>query len=245
AVMRGLLNLSHARLLLLGVALLAALPAAHALGQEPPPERLSDQDPFDRITLDEENKGAVLKVEPLKLPNRRVPENPDPESKLQLQLFGDLDNIYEVRWQHIVKIEFYEDMVLAQAKEFMAADRLDDAYDALQHLKLNFPQTPGLEDTVRSYLYISAGRLFRPQRWAEALAVLEELHKLNPDYQLNAESRPLPQVIAAVLERIIAGYIEQKDYRTARLFLKRIRDSYGERHEATVRQWEGHLQMLA
>lgn len=208
-------------------------------------ERLSDQEPFDRITLDQENQGLTIKVEPLELPERRVPPMPNPEERLRVKLYAQLDKTYEIAWKHITKIELYEEMLLAEAQQFIQQDRLDDAFDALQHLKQNYPNAPGLSSQIEAYLYISAGRLFREERWSEALGVLEELHKLNPDYKLSASTRSLPQVLSAVLEKIVAGYVTAGDYRAARLFLGRIRRDYGDKYATTVNQWEQQLQMLA
>src|SRR5918993_180773 len=50
------------------------------------PLPLFEQEPFDVITLDEENENAKLKVAYLQLPNRRLPINPPPDSKLVVRL---------------------------------------------------------------------------------------------------------------------------------------------------------------
>jgi hypothetical protein len=49
-------------------------------------ERLFEQDPFDQITLDEQNHGVVLKVKPLDVPGRQVPAKPPPADKLLVRL---------------------------------------------------------------------------------------------------------------------------------------------------------------
>lgn len=219
--------------------------ATAARAQQTAEPRLSDQDPFDRITLDEENQGAVIKVEPLDLPGRRMPEMPFGEDRIRVKLYSQLDKTYEIAWKHITKIEFYEQMLLAEARRFIDQNRLDDAFDALQHLRQNYPQTPGLAEQLEAYLYISAGRLFREERWSEALGVLEELHRLNPDYKLGATGRPLAQVLASVIEKMVDGYLANSDHRTARLLLARVRRDYGERFRDTVDRREQELQSLA
>lgn len=228
--------------LVCGVALAMLPPLASAQDAVP---RVSDQEPYDLITLDEENQGLVLKVEPLDLPGRRVPPMPDGEARLRVKLYSQLDKTYEVAWKHITKVHLYEELLLAEAQLFIQQDQLDDAYDALQRLRQEYPNAPGLASQIEAYLYISAGRLFREQRWAEALGVLEELHKLSPDYKLSPTARPLPQVLAAVLEKMVAGYVASEDYRSARLFLARVKRDYGERFAGTVDPWEQQLQTLA
>ncbi|HTN76767.1 MAG TPA: ABC transporter substrate-binding protein, partial [Pirellulaceae bacterium] len=150
-----------------------------------------------------------------------------------------------MEWRHIKQLELFEQMLLADAQKLIAADQLDDAYDALQNLQLNFPKAEGLEAAKQAYLYISAGRLFRQQRWAEALVVLEELHSLNPEYRLTPEARPLPQVYAAVLQKMLEGYLAQGDYRSMRTLLARVSTDFGDQQQATATQWQGKLQQLA
>lgn len=235
---------SLVRILLLTLLACGGL-ARLALAQDPMTQRLIEQDPFDRITLNEENKHAVLQVELLDLPSRQLPASPRPDDRLRVKLIAKPDQTYEIAWKHIERVELFEAMVLAEAQQLVADDRLDEAYDALQYLKENFPRTPGLDAQLQAYLYVSAGRLFQQQRWPEALAVLEELHRLNPEYKMSADGRPLTQVLAAVLDRMLAGYLETSDYRTARLFLARIRRDYGEQHAATVNKWQQRIETLA
>src|SRR5688572_16469214 len=182
-----------------------------AAAQTQPSPRLSDQEPFDRITLNEENLGAVIKVEPLELPGRKVPAMPDPESALRVKLYAQPDKTYEIQWKHIVKVELFENLLLAEAQQFISEDKLDDAYDALQFLKQNFPKADGLDALVQSYLYTSAGRMYQQQRWSEALALVEELYRVNPEYPTD--------VFGRVLEKLVASYVDKPDFRSARLLL--------------------------
>lgn len=208
-------------------------------------ERLADQEPFDNITLDEENQNAVIKVEPIELPGRRMPDRINPDDVVRVKLYAQPDKTYMIKWRHIKRIDFYEDMLLQEANRYINEDKLDDAYDTLQHLKQNYPQAKGVESSIQAYLYISAGRLFRQQEWAQALAVIEELHRLNPDYRLTPEARPLSQVFAAVLERMLAGYVEREEFRAARALLTRIKRDYAGEHATAVTAWETRLKQLA
>ena len=157
----------------------------------------------------------------------------------------DRDKTYAIKWRHIKRIDFYEDLLLQEANRYISEDKLDDAYDTLQHLKENFPKARGVEGAIQAYLYISAGRLFRQEEWAEALAVLEELHRLNPNYRLTPDARPLSTVFAAVLERMLSGYVERGEFRAARALLTRIKRDYGEEHAVAVASWETRLNQLA
>lgn len=228
------------------LAVLLVLSAWQAAQAQPEAsERLTDQEPFDRITLDEENQNAVIKVEPLNIPGRRMPDKVDPDAVVRVKLFAQPDKTYAIKWRHIKRIDFYEDLLLQEANRYISEDKLDDAYDTLQHLKENFPKARGVEGAIQAYLYISAGRLFRQEEWAEALAVLEELHRLNPNYRLTPDARPLSTVFAAVLERMLSGYVERGEFRAARALLTRIKRDYGEEHAVAVASWETRLNQLA
>ncbi len=231
-----------ARIFCLSVALLTLVSAASAQQITP---RLSDQEPFDRVTLNEENMGAVLKVELLELPGRTLPVKPPSESKLRLKLYAQPDKTYEVAWKHVAKVELFEQMLLEEAQQFVAKDKLNDAFDTLQYLQERFPKAPGLAEAQQSYLYVTAGRMFRQQHWPEAMAVLEELQRLNPDYRQSPTAPALSQVYGTVLQKIVEGYIGQTDYRAARLLLARIKNDYGDKHQATVQKWEQQLMTMA
>ena len=150
--------------------------AERALADDP----LFEQDPFDQITLDETNGGAVLKVKPLDLPDRRLPANPKPDDKLIIRLVDRPDKKFEVAWGSIRKVELFEQMLLDKANELAAADKLDEAYDYFRFLEENYPRMPGLAEAHDEFLFKQAKALFGKQQYRNALGVLRELHRRNP-----------------------------------------------------------------
>ena len=92
--------------------LLLAL-AGPARGQEDAPPRLMDQTPFDILTLDKANDSKVYKIYPVRLPGRRVPEKPKATEKIRVKLIEN-DEEYDVASLNIVKLDLYEQMVLAE-----------------------------------------------------------------------------------------------------------------------------------
>ncbi|GAG03284.1 unnamed protein product, partial [marine sediment metagenome] len=48
--------------------------------------RLFEEDPYDQMTLDNANDNVVLKLQPLDLPNRQLPDNPSPNDVLIVHL---------------------------------------------------------------------------------------------------------------------------------------------------------------
>ena len=112
-----LLSFAESLGLLLGV-------TAHAAETPEQPTRLLDRAPFDRIMLNTANKGAVIDVLPLDLPGRRVPQPLPTEGALKLRRVAEPSLEYSVSWNSIARIELYEQLLLAEAKELVDADKM-------------------------------------------------------------------------------------------------------------------------
>src|SRR5688572_8838265 len=174
------------------LAIAAILFLAIATGQESRPKRLIDQQPYDVITLDKANDNKVIKVEPLDLPERKAPDRPKAGDKVRIKLL-DGGEQYDVAWLSVEKLEFYEQLVLAEAVKFTAEGRLDDAYDELEFLYSFYPATPELDEARQNFLYVSSGAAFRQGKHEEALAILEELLEKNPNYRAGPSAPTLLQ----------------------------------------------------
>src|SRR5687768_10108225 len=137
----------------IGWALLLAVPLlwSIAAAQEARPSRLIDDPPYDVITLDKANDSKVIKIEPLDLPGRKVPEKPKPTDKVRIKLLEGGES-YEVAWLNIEKLELFEQLVLAEASKFTAEGRLDDAFEVLEFLYNYYADTPGLNEARQNFL---------------------------------------------------------------------------------------------
>jgi tetratricopeptide (TPR) repeat protein len=224
--------------------LLAALSPRHSLGQEDASGRLMDQVPFDILRLDKANENKVYRVYPVQLPGRRVPEKPRASEKLRVRLV-DTGEEYDVAWQHIEKLELFESLVLEEVRKFTSAGRLDDAYDTLGFLLGFYPQTPGLADARQTYLYASSGAAFRQQKYDEALALLEELIALNPNFRTGEAAATLVQRLGVIADRLIATHVEAQEYRAARALLTRLAKQYKADGEPFAKKWRDELTALA
>jgi tetratricopeptide (TPR) repeat protein len=224
----------HARI---GLTLLlaASMHLPMTVAQEARPPRLIDEPPHDVITLDKANDNKVIKIEPLDLPGRRVPDKPRPTDKLRIKLL-DGGEQYDVAWQNIEKLELFEQLVLAEAGKLTADGQLDDAYEALEFLFNFYPQTPGLNEARQNFLYVSSAAAFRQAKYDEALAILEELLEKNPGYRASAGAPTLLQTLGNITERIVARSIEQEDYQSARLLVSRLAKQYKAENEPFVQR---------
>jgi hypothetical protein len=206
---------------LLGLTLVA-ITALAATAQE----RLIDQEPHDLLTIPSGKETATLKVYPLKF--RRMPKDPKPTEKIQqVKLVEDEDNrTFEVMWRDVKKLEFFEDRVLAEAEAMTAAGKLDDAYANYAFLLKNYPDTQRLDESIQSYWYLSAGASFGAKRYDEALSVLEDLLRKNPNYKPSDDSPTLLNVLGRICDRLVQRYLDDGDFRSASRLIGRIAAAY-------------------
>lgn len=189
---------------------------------------LYELEPFDKITLNEANKGVVLKVQPLDFPKRRIPQ--DPPAKLVVRLLDQPDEAYEVQWSAIAKIELFEQMVLAEGRRLVAQGQLDDAYDYFKFLEDKDPTYPGLQEAIEEYLYEEAKSLQLRKQYPGALAMLQELHARRPE-------RPgLDRAMGVATEKQVEVYLASGNYPAARALLRSLAKFFPE--HPTVAKWE-------
>lgn len=221
-----------AALLLLAIAL-----GSQAYAQKG--DRLIDQDPYDIVTLNKANENKVLKVYPLVMTERRMPD-PKPSKPQRMRLMED-GKEYDVNWLDIDKVDFFEQLVLAETNQLVAAEKLDEAYEYFVFLLDFYPKTPGLAESRQAYLYRSVGAAFKQQEYAEALAISEELLAQNRNYRPTEASPPLMEVVGRIADRILATYFEKQDYRSARKLLSRLAKQYNADNEPFVQTWRQRM----
>jgi tetratricopeptide (TPR) repeat protein len=210
-------------------------------------ERLIKEEPYDQITIPDGKNTTTLKVFPIKFPQRRVPKDPKPTDKIRVRLLDDEeDRDFEVAWRDIKKLELYEDRVREEAEGFMAAGKLDEAFEDLTFLLRNYPRTQRLDETIQAYWYVSTGASYREKKYDEALATLEELLKKNPDYKHSDSSPSLVQVLGQICDKIVQRYLEDNDFRTASRLITRILRQYPQaKDEPFLTKFEQRLQEAA
>ncbi len=234
-------------------------PQGPAAPEPPPPAKKFYQlEPYDVITLDKTNDNKDLKVLPLQLPERRLPEQAKRVGKLKVRLFEARADEYEVAWRNIDKVDFFEELVLREAakvvaeavaltgadKQAEAQAKYDEAFEFYQWLLRFYPQTSGLQEAVQDYLYLNAGALFRAKRVEEAFAILEELYRQNREYRYQAGPQTALAAMERVGERLIGQQADAQNYRAARLLLERLQRAYGTALQVTA-AWRDKLIALA
>jgi len=194
-----------------------AITGARVYGAEQP---LLEREPFDRITLDAENKNAVLEVAPLDLPGRRLPQAPDPDEKLFIRLLDRPEKRYKVRWGAIEHVELFEQMLLAEAGRLTGEGRLEEAYEYFARLQRDYPDLPELSAAIEAYLYEDAKAAFRSADFHRALAMLWEIYQRNPQ-------RPgLDKALGVATDRVVQQYVGEQKFPESRTLTRRLERAF-------------------
>jgi tetratricopeptide (TPR) repeat protein len=172
--------------------------------------------PYDEITLDENNAGVKLKVQPLALPGRTLPAPADRNDDLEIELLDRPGERFRVGWNNIAAIKFFEELILAEAQQLVKAERFDEAYPYFQFLETKYPKTAGLKEAIENFLWVQIGSDFKAGRNDAALALLLELHGRNPQRQ--GLGTALERVTLTLVDELMAA----ENYRAARGLLRNL-----------------------
>lgn len=202
---------------------------------------LLDEEPFDVVTLNKDATGRSVKVAPIEFPNRRVPTSFKDGEKLQVTILLFPTRRYEVAWKDIEKVWLYEQMVLARCKTLVDQKNYGEAFEHLNFLLVNYPQTAGLASLRQEFLIESAGDLLRQKQLPHALAVLEELQKSFPNYR----KERVRELITTVSNQLVQSYFDKKDLATAKSMIARLDRDYKAEPLPVVEEWKGKFLDLA
>lgn len=202
---------------------------------------LMDEEPFDVVTLKPEATGRSVKVAPIEFPDRRIPTNVKETDKLQVTILLFPTRRYEVLWKDVGKVWLYEQMILARAKKLVDEKNFGEAFEHLNFLFVNYPQTPGLQILRQEFLFKSAEDMSRQNRLAHTMAVLEELQKSFPNFQKDR----VRGLITDVSGKLIDAYFQKKDLSSARTMINRLAKQYQDDPLPVVEEWKGKFLDLA
>ncbi|MFN6130560.1 MAG: ABC transporter substrate-binding protein [Planctomycetota bacterium] len=202
---------------------------------------LLDEEPFDIVTLTAEASGRSVKVAPIDFPNRRIPTDTKDGEKLQVTILLFPTRRYEVAWNDVARIWLYEQMILERAKTMVREKNFGEAFEHLNYLMVNYPQTPGLASLRQEFLIESAADLLQRKSLPHAMAVLEELQKSFPNYQRDR----VRNLITTVSNQLVQAYFDKNDLATAKAMVARLDKDYSADPLPVVGQWKEKFLELA
>ncbi len=203
-----------------------------------------DEAPFDVITLKKDAGNRSVKVSPIDFPGRKVPQSAKDTDRFRVTFTLFPDRIYEILWKDIEKVILFEELVLQRANVLLEQKRFSEAFEHLDFLMKNYPQTQGLLKLRRDFLFRSATEMAGQRRLPHALGVLEEFQRAFPD---DKDKDKIRNAISNVSSQLVESYFIANDLATARAMIIRLERDYSKEKEPlpVVVKWRGKFLELA
>lgn len=194
-------------------------------------KRLIDREPFDQITLDEENKNAVIEVFPM---GQQDPKS----SRVRITLIILPGRKFDIEKKHIVKIQTYEQLLFAEANRLIAKKEFDQAYEYLSYLLNKGPSSATVAQAFSNYLLENAKHLLaQGDSIDQALAILEELARRDPNFK----KQEVLANLSKMADSLIKDYVEKLDFRNARGLIQRLSNQYDAAQIPSLSKWRNDL----
>jgi len=171
---------------------------------------LYEQPPFDLLYLNAANNNAVLKLSPVPLPDRKVPQPLPRSGYLEIELFDRPGERYRVPWQAVVQLKLFEQLLLEQAMKLIQEKRFDEAYDYLDYVATHYPNVSGLAEVEQLFLIEEARAALVQGQSERAFADLCRLSELNPNHP------ELSSLIGQAVDTLVAQRWQKGEYAAAR-----------------------------
>ena len=201
-----------------------------------------DEAPFDIITLKKEEQGRSVKVKPIDFPGRKLPESPKETDRFRVSFTLFPDRVYEIAWRDIEKVILFEDLILQRANILSEQKKFSEAFEHLDFLSRNYPQTPGISKLRRDFLYRSAIEMAGQRRLPHALGVLEEFQRNFPNDEKKSSIRA---AISNVSGQLIKSYFDANDFGAARAMILRLEKDYSKDPLPVVTEYRGKFLEMA
>lgn len=199
-----------------------------------------DQDAFDVIYIKKEAGGEKIKVAPLPFPDRVVPTD-QAGKKMIIVWLEQPDKKFEISWDDIERIELYEQIIMREIEEMVAAKDYAGAFRYIGFLYRNYPNTPNLDDLRKRLLLENGAYLFAQKQYEAALVVMESLYRGDPNY----ESSKVSTAISRLADFIIGESMKKNDLPRSQRWIKRFETEFPQLDLTGVRKWRGELEAMA
>jgi hypothetical protein len=158
---------------------------------------------------------------------------------LEVELLERPGEKFAIAWVNIVDVKLFEERVLAEAEQFAAAGKFDEAQDSFRFLELKHPQLTGLKPAIENFLWLQIGGCFRAGKHDETLTLLVELQRRNP------QRVGLSTAYERTTVELVKARLAAKNYRGARGLLTSFARRFPETDPAVVAPYHAQLQQEA
>jgi tetratricopeptide (TPR) repeat protein len=200
-------------------------------------ESILNESPYDVMTMKKDSGGEVVRLLPIDFPGGKPPTNPEERDLVRVSLVIHPDRKYDVRWGDIESVVQYQDLVLAETKRLMGEKKYATAFEHLDYLRTNYPDTTALNDTRRDFIYESGVDLVKQGSLTHGLAVFESLQEQFPGYQ----STRIKGYISEIANRLVKKYYDEGKLTAAQKLLERLTNDYQSPPLKVVQDWNARL----
>lgn len=199
---------------------------------------LVEREPYDLITVRSGQSSVKHRIKPIDFPGGRPPSTQQ-SGLLAVELLDFPGRKFSVNWKVIERYQTFPQLLMADARVQLEAKQFDTVFAYLQRMKSEYPGFPGVEPLLEQLLMQNALERYNAGALDEALGMLEEARNRFPsrDNTLNS--------IQSVAKRLVQSELEQQEWASARLLMKRFEDSYGSAFAEPVKKWREELAGLA
>ncbi len=224
------------------VALLPVQCNAQLIMREDLTQPLIDHDPFDLITLDQSNDGAVIRIKPPKNLERPFPQN----GQLIFEFSEDGEFPLKVPYAAIANYETFSDLLLEEANRMMDNGELSSAFRNLLYVYDHGGKSdPSVNETLRTCLFLDGRKKFENGEFEVALSIFEDIYQEKPDFKVPGIDRPLIAIVLACYEGILKKKWKEGQYESIRLTLENVQSRYGPNAKRLTRTWKARFNKRA
>lgn len=203
---------------------------------------LLDNEPFDLLQLNKSNDNALVQVIPLRDLPQPIPE----EGDLVFEFYRDSESLLQVPFSSIEKYESFNDLVIAEANEFLAKDNFTKAFRNLLYVYDRGGKSDRrLFETLRTVLFKDAKQRFENQDYELALSIFEDLYQDKPNFRVPGIDRELVEIIMACYEGILKQKFEAGRYDAIRETVKQLVVRYGNAAVELTEDWNNRFDQEA
>lgn len=198
---------------------------------------LLQEEPHDIIFFKAASGGGWAKVQ--LLPIRDMPTTP--RGNLRFSIQGIEKDEFIAKWSDIERIDFWEKRLERETAERIASEDFVGAYPFLSILIRDYPRRPGLKKLRSEFLWRNAIQRASGSQRAESLAMLEELHRYDPQFNQSQVLKAISLTTGTVMQALV----DEGDLDNAQKLLARLKEDYKSFDLAAISKWDGEFLRMA
>ncbi|MCC9599346.1 ABC transporter substrate-binding protein [Stieleria sp. JC731] len=206
---------------------------------EDPGLGLLQEDPHDIVFFTEKSGGGWAKVR--LFPFREMPSQVAQKGTLRFTIIGIEADEFVAKWTDIDRIDFWETRLEREVADRIASEDFVGAYPFLSILIRDYPRRPGLKELRSDFLWRNAIQRAKSDQRAESLAMLEELHRYDDQYQ---QSNVL-KAISGITNSLMEAMVKENELDAAQQLLARLKADYGDYDMGAITKWDNEFLKMA